>query len=266
MRITKTIFLFYLILTSLSCEKVIDIKVKESDTKYVIEGVITNEPGSTKVYISRTNPFHTDNNFQNVSGAIVKIKDNGVEVPLSETAPGVYESSLITGTPGHFYDLSVIINNELFTATSTMPQPVAMDTLYIAPGPFGQFNFANVAYTDPAGINNGYRFVQYLNGVKDPRIFWENDEFNDGERVVILLDTGVDKKDDPRSIKSGDRVTIEMHTLDEALYKYWYSLRSGGGDGTGSTAAPANPVTNLTGGALGYFSAHTVDRKTVLAP
>ncbi len=147
-----------------------------------------------------------------------------------------------------------------------MPQPVVMDTLYISPGPFGQFKFASVAYTDPAGINNGYRFVQYLNGAKDPRIFWENDEFNDGERVVIQLDTGVDEKDDPRNIKSGDEVRIEMLSLDEAIYKYWYSLRSGGGDGSGNTAAPANPLTNIIGGALGYFSAHTVHRKTVIAP
>jgi hypothetical protein len=59
---------------------------------------------------------------------------------------------------------------------------------------------------------------------------------------------------------------ILMLCLDEAIYKYWYSLRSGGGDGTGSTAAPANPLTNIKGGALGYFSAHTINRKKVIAP
>jgi hypothetical protein len=59
-----------------------------------------------------------------------------------------------------------------------------------------------------------------VNGVKDPRIFWENDEFTDGEAVVTQLDTGIDKKDDPRNINSGDEVTIEMLCLAEAIYKY----------------------------------------------
>ncbi len=76
----------------------------------------------------------------------------------------------------------------------------------------------------------------------------------------------MEEKDDPRNIKSGDEVRIEMLSLDEAIYKYWYSLRSGGGDGSGNTAAPDNPLTNIDGGALGYFSAHTVNRKTVIAP
>ena len=168
--------------------------------------------------------------------------------------------------PGRRYDLSVTINNLEFTASCTMPQPVVMDTLYVVPGPFGQFRFATVGYTDHAGINNQYRFVQYVNGIKDPAIFWENDEFTDGQKIIVQLDTGVDKKDDPRDIESGDQVTIEMLGLDEAVYKYWYSLQSGGGDGSGNSAAPANPVTNIKGGALGYFSVQTIDRRTVIAP
>ncbi len=248
-----------------ACEKVIDIKVDESDTQYVVEGVITNEPGSCYVYLSRTKPFNEENDFEQISGALVKIKDNGQETLLTETGPGVYVSTSTTGTPGHRYDLSVTINNQVFTATCTMPPPVKLDTLYISPGPFGQFKFATISYTDLVGVNK-YRFVQYVNRVKDPEIFWENDEFTDGQKVVVQLDTGVDKQDDPRNINSGDQVTVDMLGLDEAIYMYWYSLQSGGGDGGGNSAAPANPVTNIRGGALGYFSAQTISRRTVIAP
>jgi hypothetical protein len=266
MRLIQHILLFSFLAGLVACKKVIDIKVKESDTKYVVEGIITNEPGSAKVLLSLTNPFYADNNFPEVSGALVKINDNGTEYMLTETAPGVYQNNSLAGVPGHQYQLSVSVSGQSFSATCTMPQPVLLDTLYISPGPFGQFKFATVGYTDPAGINNGYRFVQYVNGSKDPRIFWENDEFTDGEKVETQLDTGVDKKDDPRNIKSGDAVTIEMLSVDEAIYRYWYSLRTGGGDGNGNVIAPANPLTNIKGGALGYFSAHTVNRRTVIAP
>ena len=266
MRSIGKVFFFLLITVFYSCEKVIDIKLRESEINYVVEGVITNEPGGCRVSITQTKNFTEDNQFAGVSGATVTIKDNGLTIALAETQPGVYEATQLKGMQGHVYELTVSIGDQVFTATYTMPQPVNMDTLYISEGPFGQFRFATVRYSDPAGINNGYRFVQYLNGVKDPEIFWENDEFTDGLSIITQLDTGVDEEDDPRNIKSGDEVTVEMLSLDEAIYKYWYSIRSGGGDGNGGVAAPANPLTNIRGGALGYFSAHSIDRKTIIAP
>jgi hypothetical protein len=218
------------------------------------------------VYVSQSKNFNEDNQFKDVSGAIVKVKDGGTEVQLLERRPGSYETDRINGTPGHVYQLSVVINNQIFNASCTMPQPVYMDSLYVSRGPFGQFKFATITYTDPAGTDNGYRFVQYVNGIKEPTIFWEDDEFTDGQTVTMQLDASGDEKDDPRNIKTGDEVTIEMLCLNEPILRYWSTLRSGGGDGDGNTAAPSNPVTNLHGGALGYFSAHTISRKKVIAP
>ena len=266
MRHTRRLFLIVLIIGLLSCNKVIDLKLNDTDIKYVIEGIITNEPAVCRVTITQSKNFNEDNQFPKVSGAVVKIKDGANEFVLAETLPGVYETNTISGTPGHTYHLSITVNAQTFTATSTMPQPVSMDTLYVSKGPFGQFKFATVGYTDPAGINNGYRFVQYVNGVKEPTIFWENDEFTDGQFVIMQLDASADEKDDPRNIKTGDQVMIEMLCLDNAVYRYWNTLRTGGGDGDNNTAAPANPITNIQGGALGYFSAHTISRRTVVAP
>lgn len=249
-----------------ACNKVIELDLRDTELKYVIEGIITNEPGVCKVYISQSKNFNEDNEFRKISGAIVMVRSNGLEFRLNETAPGLYSTTQVTGTPGAKYDLMVTVNDQKFTATCTMPQPVFMDTLYVSPGPFGQFKFATVGYTDPAHINNGYRFVQYVNGVKEPTIFWENDEFTDGESVIMQLDASADEKDDPRNIKTGDNVMVEFQCIDDVIYRYWYTLRAGGGDGDGNTAAPANPITNIHGGALGYFSAHTVSRKSVIAP
>lgn len=250
----------------LSCNRVIEIDLRETEIKYVIEGIVTNEPGICKVYVTESKNFNEDNNFNKVSGAIVTVTDNGVATTLFESQPGVYETAAITGIPGHTYQLTVTVNRQVFTAASTMPQPVLMDTLYVSKGPFGQFKFATVGYSDPSGVNNGYRFIQYVNGIKEPTIFWDNDEFTDGQMVIMQLDASADEKDDPRNIKTGDRVMVEMLCLDDAVYRYWNTLRTGGGDGDNNTAAPANPITNIKGGALGYFSAHTISRRTVVAP
>ena len=254
------------LLFSFSCQKVIELELQDTEIKYVIEGIITNEPGVCKVYVSQSKNFNENNQFNKVSNAMVTVSDNGVEKILSETEPGLYETNLFNGTPGHVYEMKVTVNGQSFTATSTMPQPVFMDTLYVSHGPFGQYKFATLYYTDPAGVNNGYRFIQYVNGVKEPTIFWENDEFTDGQRVYMQLDVSASEKDDPRNIKTGDEVMVEMLCLDDPMYQFWYTMRTGGGDGNDNTASPANPVTNITGSAMGYFSAHTISRKSVIAP
>jgi hypothetical protein len=266
MRKTNRLLFLFLLPGFMACQKVIELPLKGSEPKYVIEGMITNEQGVCRVHITQSVNFNEPNVFPAVSGAQVTVKDNGVPFILTETSAGIYETSQLNGIPGHVYELAVQVNGQQFTASGTMPQPVKLDTVYITSGPFGQFKFPVVSYTDPAAANNGYLFVQYVNGVKDPAIFWQDDEFTNGDTVTSLLDSGIDKKDDPRAIHTGDHVTIEMQGLDDTILKYWYTMSTSGGTGQGNIVAPSNPITNIKGGALGYFSAHTVDRRTVVAP
>src|SRR6476620_6722519 len=118
MKHIKRLVFCLMILFFCSCQKVIDLKLNEADIKYVVEGIITNEPGVCKVNLTQSKPFYENNQFPGVSGAIVTVKDNGVEFSLPETQPGVYETNLMNGTPGHVYQLSVTIDNYVFAATS----------------------------------------------------------------------------------------------------------------------------------------------------
>jgi len=128
MKLLPLLPIVLLLLTTASCTKVIDIDVKESDTRYVIEGVLTEEAGSCRVTVSRTRAFNEPNDFPPVTGATVTITNNGQLTTLAETAPGVYRSSL-KGVPGHTYNLSVRVGSDVFTAMGTMPAPVLLDTL-----------------------------------------------------------------------------------------------------------------------------------------
>src|SRR5689334_25431109 len=129
MKPIKSLMFFVMVISLYSCQKVIDLKLHDADIKYVVEGIITNEPGVCKVNLTQSKPFYENNIFPGVSGATVTVKDNDVEYSLPETQPGVYETKLINGTPGHVYELSVTINGDVFTATSKMPQPVLLDTV-----------------------------------------------------------------------------------------------------------------------------------------
>lgn len=244
-----------------SCEKVIDIEVKDASPKYVIEGVVDNESGGCLVKVSRTKPLAGNNSFAGVSGAAVRITDeSGAAVQLAEAVPGMYRSAL-AGVPGKTYTLQVTIGSETFTATSTMPAFVGIDTLYTGFMDWmGEKEYyPTLVYNDPPQKGNAYRFVLYINGQKTDDLFGQNDDLSNGRRQVVSLFSEDDLQDD---LKPGDELRVELQCIDQPVYRYWFSLWQGA-TGEGNAASPANPVTNISGGALGYFSAHTVAEKTV---
>lgn len=256
------------LLMGTSCEKVINIQLDSADTRYVVEGVLTNQPGNCMVLLSQTKDFDASNEFAGISGATIRISEaGGATTQLTETAAGVYQAASLAGTPGKTYTLAVSINGQSFLASSTMPAQVSMDSLFItedeAPG--GKRKLANVQYNDPANVANNYRFVQYINGVKEKEIFVRNDELTDGNLTITKLRYPKNDDNEPdNSIKTGDLVTIDMQCIDSAVYKYWYSLNRSATGGGQNSATPSNPVTNMTGGALGYFSAHTLQSRSLL--
>lgn len=261
------ISIFVLVLPA--CQKVIHLHLKSSDQPYVIEGTITDQPGTCKVLISRTMKFDEDNRFQGISGAEVRLADDaGDTVLLVENAPGVYEDSLLVGRVGHAYSLQVTVGHERFTASSTMPRKVQLDSAYIEEEDFfGETTKQlNVMYRDPAGQPNYYKFVEFVNGKQVQRQFVTDDQLTDGKKVISTLRYFDDEKNknDVSAIKTNDTVRVDMQCIDAAVYKYWYSLESSA-TGSSQSASPANPVSNILGGALGIFSAHTLQRKQVIA-
>lgn len=270
MRHTITYLILFIAASFLcACEKAIDLKLNDPAPQYVVEGVLTNVPGGCKVLVSQTKKFTDDNSFNGISNAQVSISNNGNTYNIVPTTAGVYQSNTLVGIPGQSYQLSVNINGKVFTGTCLMPQPVTLDSIYLVKDRENNKDgsirkYITVKYRDPAATKNYYRFVQYIDSRKEKTVFVDDDEFTNGQEVNNRLRS--DNTDDPtRDIRPGNQVTIEMLNIDAAVYKYWFSLISSA-DGNGNNAAPANPVTNINGGALGYFSAHTLQRKVLTAP
>lgn len=251
-----------------SCTKVINVKINDSAKKYVIEGVLTDQPGTCQVHITQTKNFNENNTFDGVTASAVTITDNstGLTTTLNAIAPGYYSDTALTAISGKTYTLRVNIGNETFTAVSAMPQRVNVDTVFFTKdNVFGDtWTLANLDYTDPAGFGNNYQVKQYINGKKMKDIFITNDDYTDGKHNVakLYVDPGTDDKD---RVKAGDTVKVEILCINTPVYKYWFSLQQSA-TGTNQSAAPANPVTNIDGGALGYFSTHTLQTVTVVAP
>jgi hypothetical protein len=251
--------LFIILLLLSACEKVIQVDINNADTQYVIEGNITNQSGPYTVTISQTADFYATNDFSTVTGALVIISDGTVTDTLQEVAAGTYETNKITGEVGKTYQMNVYIDDNHFSASSVMPPVVPLDSVYIEDVNFGTETYKCVTpqYNDPAGQANYYKFNVYRNGERIQKTYVQNDELTDGKKVSQTLINN----DDDDKLEAGDWVDLDMLCIDKPVYNYFYSLDNASGNS--QSATPSNPVSNIDGGALGYFSAHTVQRKSI---
>ena len=248
-----------------SCEKVIDIDLNKANPKYVIEGNISDRVGDCKVFVTQTINFSDPSAFTGVENAIVSIGEDQKEPEkLIQISSGVYQSGL-RATPSHSYTLSVLIGDQKFTSTVKTPEKTSFDSLYIIDfTSFGSTRkFANVIFKDPEGVGNAYRFVQFKNNIENPNIFVLNDLYSDGRMINTFLAFFGDS--DNQRIDTGDTIRVEMQGIDPSVYKFFFSL-SQASTGTGNNVAPGNPVSNIEGGAIGYFNAFVKDTKTVIVP
>jgi hypothetical protein len=243
-----------------SCEKVIDVDLNSSSPAIVIEGSISDQPGPHVVKISKTVNFDESNIFPAVTGALVTLSDDiGNAEVLAEVSPGVYHSTTLAGIPGRTYTLKVIDDGKEYTATSTMYLPVPIDTLTISSFGFGnsENKIINLKFNDPAGIENFYRVIQIINGDTLSSISVDSDLLLDGELITYPVFV--------EDIESGDSVRMVLQSIDENVLIYLRLLNQLSGNGDQS-ASPANPPSNFSNSALGYFSAHAETSKLIVIP
>ncbi len=261
-------FLFWItglgaLLTAASCQKVIDLKVGDSTPRVFIEGRVTDSLQPWTVVLSKTIPFSESTRLDAVEGAQVIIRDQtaGTVDSLVESTPGHYVTPVArAGITGHTYTLEAITSEGVFTATSTLPARVSIDSVRIETASFFGQTAAQifVEFIDPPGIPNYYRFLIWANG-KVQRTEARDDRYSDGRLngrpSIVSYDTD-------KNIGSGTTIRIDLEGIDEGTYKYFSTL----GNADGNSAAPANPVGNISGGALGYFGTFAVQELQVVLP
>lgn len=271
----KYILISFALLFLISCEKVIDIDLNQSNPRFVIEGNLSNLTGESKVKISKTLNFDETTAYPEISGALVTITDNMTNQidTLNETSAGIYFKAGLAGKEGHTYTMLVNIENEIFTAVSTMAFSVNLDSLVQenlagsgtrggpggsgGPGnPGGDHDYETIIqitphYTDPVNSVNYYQFEVTRNDTLVDDVFIRNDVGFNGSSSHLPFRVKADK---------GDVVTIDMQCIDKAVYNYFFGLNENINQ---SSATPANPTSNINNGALGYFKVHTSQRKTI---
>lgn len=260
----KKIKIFIFICTTLlvGCDKEITLVLDNNKSMLVIDGSITDEAGPYFVQLSSSTPITSTNTIIGVNNARVFITNQeGLKDSLLFVRNGLYRTQKIKGKEGDTYFLEVMVDQKKYTATATMPVKVNFDSLRMNTFPFnGEIRYSVIpVYSDPIVIGNSYRFVQKINDTLDPTFHVFNDNLNNGRINQRPLRSG----DINLKIMPNDSVSVEMQCISNTSYLYYYSLNEQSGAGPGGGITPSNPPSNIEGGALGIFSAHTLQRKKI---
>lgn len=155
---------------------------------------------------------------------------------------------LVSGRRAKEVSESFGIAENLLYRCHTMPIPIVLDSLHTKPTAFGDGTDIVALYDDPVGQGNFYHLVLTVQDSLSKEIYLHNDKINKGATVTHVLNNDID-------INTGDTITVKLHCIDTDVYDFYYSLDQALKQ---NSAVISNPKTNIRGGAMGYFCAHTV--------
>lgn len=268
----KKIILLVFFLLLVACEEVIEVELDDADPQIVIEAKVSDNSDNNMVAITLSTDFYEPSEYDSLSQAeIVVSEENGESYVFTETSRGLYTSENLTASFGSVYSITVNYNDITYSAQSTLKQKLIIDSLQITEEE-GRFSDdlryeIHCYFQDNPGYEDYARLKVYVNGEEREGIITYDDRLTDGNTIEFNR-FQIGQEDDEDKLKPGDLITIELLTIDEATYEYFSTLESvlasSGGSGFSSGSTPANPTTNWNNNALGYFSAYTIDTKSIV--
>lgn len=247
----KGLLIIMMLCSLFSCEKEIDMDYHQVESLYVAEALVTQE--GSQVRLTTTQDM-TDNegNKHNVAGAVVTLTADGeVLDTLRYTRNGMYEST-VKGLEGTTYTMDIRLGDRHFQSVSTMQQePVFNSFRFVWKDMLTErMLFGDLRLQDHQGENNFYFIHMYRNSV-GYRWAVMDDTKNPGQELQQLFscttERNLDENDD-NALRDGDKIHVEIRSIDRRAYDYFYSIQVMENSGT-------NPIANFSGGCLGYFSA-----------
>lgn len=259
----RLLILSVCVLALFSCQKVIDVDLNESNPVIVIEANFRAEDSTVLVRITQTSNYFDNSASPEINSASVTITDHvGNPTVIPSIGNGKYELSSYAPIFNTTYTLTVAYNDESYSALCSMNSPVQLEdiTYQYFDGFFGSDGgyvpFLN--YQDPQNTEDYYAIIlsrndTLYNTLDD--IFLQDDMLTNGNFVQRPLFGN-------SFYQLDDSVHMELRTIDKRIFNYISETQSiSGGQ---NSAAPGNPTNNWTNGALGYFSAYSSSRKSVI--
>ncbi|MBW2962965.1 DUF4249 domain-containing protein [Mesonia aestuariivivens] len=247
-----------------SCEDVVEVDLSSSDNRLVVDAEIlweTNTPGNVQqIYLSRLTNYYEDET-QKVSGAQVEITNaNGTIFSFIETeTPGTYQCNNFVPELHANYELQVIVDDEIYTATENLVSTPEITRVEQADdGGFSEDNYEITFYfNDPIAEENYYLEDFQTDILIYPQYGISSDNFFNGNEVDFSFSD--------EDLEIGSTIHTRFRGISKQFHNYMSLVLESTSANPFSTP-PANirgnliNETNEDNYALGYFSLSQVEK------
>jgi hypothetical protein len=281
-KFNKKKLVFGLVLLLAACTERIDIATGSSEPVIAIYGVITNESGYQEILISESTSFFDDQPNAGVSDAVVTVttsEGEKYEFTEHENMPGHYYFPSCIAEAGKRYDLNVTVDfnrdgiPEQYEASTTMLPPAYLDSIKLTPVKIMRhLNYLLLAYGQDPVSEDYYLFRFAVNGKsvseKLSRYVITGDALFNGQKIDGLTlrrfddisnwetDTP-DNRNNSVYLKTGDKLDVKTSIITKEYYDFINQcITEIGRENPMFGTPPSTNVTNISNGAVGYFSGY----------
>lgn len=283
-----------ILLLFISCEKKVEFKLNAVEPKLVVEATIENGLPPI-VYLSKSLDYFSEISPDILANGLVTDADvyisNGslthklklYTIPASGGYNFSYysidSSNLSTAFNGEVdksYSLRIVWQGDEYTSTTRIPIPNRrIDSVFWKSAPAGnspeKVSLMLKAY-DPPGFGDYVRyftkrnnepFYPGLNSVYDDQVI-------DGSSYEVQVERGVSRNgslpDQFAFFDKGDTVTLKICNIDKATFDFWRTMEFTYATVGNPFSSPTKVISNISGGALGYFGGYAAQYRTIIIP
>ena len=241
----------------------------------IVEGKIELN-GHPKVILTRNIPYYVDVDSADLiylvlrqpkvtvsdgeKSEILTLRYNNEEFP-----PFYYEGNELIGEAGKFYYLTIEYGEKKLTATTFIPQPVMLDSIWFQPNSSGDSLGKINALLKNTNQHNYYRVFSQIRS-KQKQFYptlvsnFDGRLFN-GMDFTFHLSKGPESYLDLNStdfdFRRGDTVLLKICTLDEAHFTFWQGYQNEVANGANPFASSYHKVeSNIVGDGKGIWGGY----------
>ena len=273
-----------------SCTAPIDIHTKNSEQVPVIYGYLTDEFKNQLVRVTRSSPYFQKEENQIIADAKVWVTSStGREYTFEHDSKGYYLSQRrFAAEPGVTYRLTVEVDFlddgvvECYEAeTTTLPVTPADSVSISMLSIMGFLHYSlNISMQDPPETENYYLFKYFINDtisnekisdhlISDDALF--NGQYMTNANVQFFnAASDFEETENNRDlflVNPGDKIRLQVLNIEK---EYYYFIRDCTMEKYGSNpffgGPPSNVFTNLSNGAIGFFSSFCIQEFNTAIP
>jgi hypothetical protein len=285
MRLRYTYHYCFVLITALflvtACTEKIDIELDTTYARLVVEGVVSSDSANHYVLLSLTSNYFSNKPSPKVQNAVVELSFENETIQLieSETIPGRYETPYaFRGEIGTTYDLDISQldvgqdgEDDHYHASSTMHGGSELEKIelkyYPTPVSSGYAVFVYLFHPIETRDWFGYKLKKNSDILSDSLSKYSviSDELFD-TGYFPGLPVGFLSDDDPReAVHPGDTITFELNCIEEAYYNFVSEAQLElAGNFPLFSGPPSNIVSNIDNGAMGTFTAYSIQHYSVI--